>query len=474
MRSEWLLLLLGVVLVAALPQSTAVSSGGAACVATQPPSPPTNLQAVPGDGQLQLTWGAPANNACILTYRITVVPLDARGAALAPLSRQNATGSSATLTGLANGVKLRVFVQAYADKPYFGGGESMVEVTPAAACYSSTLPAAPIALRATPGNGALALCWRPSAENNACIDEWRVAVRVADQGGQPSSPLFRRVPAQTTCTNFTGLQNGVFYEVAVQVRGEPAGGDEAEGSPFGTVPGRCGECSAPPSPGPISPPHPAASTGVQHSPPGRRRLPHCGGPRAAAAPVALRAGDVLPTVQHRCRRALHPADLQAAGRPGRLWRAVYEDSRPCHDVHHSGAPLMLGMSMLPSPMLAPRRVRYRLTRPLPSPAMQYCALECNCSPDPNASLAGQANTTAAATNSTSASASTAAPANSIAEPRVQKMDGGVTARNAAAAEAAATAGRAAGPADPWQSADGCCAVKPTQVSSAEEDEYELP
>ena len=69
-------------------------------------------------------------------------------------------------------------MQAFSAK-YNGGGEDQVVATPTAACSPAVLPSAPINLSARPGSTNVTLCWDPPA-NNGCVDEWRVAVRVAD------------------------------------------------------------------------------------------------------------------------------------------------------------------------------------------------------------------------------------------------------------------------------------------------------
>lgn len=116
--------------------------------------------------------------------------------------------------------------------------------------------------------------------------------------------------------------------------------------------------------------------------------------------------------------------------------------------------LAAGGQRLPAVRLAPAEAELHLTpRPAGAPALQYCSEVCGCSADPNA---------AATTASTTTGIAPAAEAGA-ADPLVKAFDGGITAGNAAGAEAAFNAGGKSSTA--WQSADGCCATKPSRKAA---------
>ena len=65
-----LLLLLLLLAAAATAQPINLVNGpGSACIGVAP-SPPSRLQAKPGDGSVQLTWDRPANGACVQEYDV--------------------------------------------------------------------------------------------------------------------------------------------------------------------------------------------------------------------------------------------------------------------------------------------------------------------------------------------------------------------------------------------------------------------
>ncbi|KAI3426267.1 hypothetical protein D9Q98_008642 [Chlorella vulgaris] len=180
--------------------------------ASIPPSPPQNLKAEALDGAVRLTWDKPANGACVSEYQVTVVAESAQRSA--PLPPQRTPDFAVTIQGLQNGQRYRFFVMAYAAR-FNGGGESQVAATPVATCSPAVLPSAPTSLVATPGNGNVSLCWAPPT-NQGCVDEWRVAIRVAQQDAQRSSPTQYRRYNSPACVVISQLTNGVLYQFSVQ------------------------------------------------------------------------------------------------------------------------------------------------------------------------------------------------------------------------------------------------------------------
>ncbi|KAL4438230.1 hypothetical protein ABPG77_010591 [Micractinium sp. CCAP 211/92] len=204
-------LLLLLLAVAAAQEIKLVAGPGCADL---PPSPPTELKAVPGDGNVTLTFGRPSNGACVSEYQVTVLPVDASTTRSAPPPRQSTQQFSVTIAGLDNGQQYKFFVKAYAAK-YRGGGEAQVVAAPIAACDPSALPLAPTALRATPGIANVTLCWAPTA-NGGCVDEWRVAIQAVQQSGQRATPAAYKRYNQGGCVTIAELAPGQLYTFSVQ------------------------------------------------------------------------------------------------------------------------------------------------------------------------------------------------------------------------------------------------------------------
>ncbi|KAL4438233.1 hypothetical protein ABPG77_010594 [Micractinium sp. CCAP 211/92] len=199
-------LLLLLLAVAAAQEIKLVAGPGCADL---PPSPPTELKVVPGDGNVTLTFGRPSNGACV-----TVLPVDASTTRSAPPPRQSTQQFSVTIAGLDNGQQYKFFVKAYAAK-YRGGGEAQVVAAPIAACDPLALPLAPTALRATPGIANVTLCWAPAA-SGGCVDEWRVAIQAVQQSGQRATPAAYKRYNKGGCVTIAELTPGQLYTFSVQ------------------------------------------------------------------------------------------------------------------------------------------------------------------------------------------------------------------------------------------------------------------
>lgn len=72
-----------------------------------PPGPPRNLQAVGGNGRIDMTWDAPLGNRCVGGYIVSGQRKDGIGKA----ATFNATLPAGYITNVANGVVYNITVQ---------------------------------------------------------------------------------------------------------------------------------------------------------------------------------------------------------------------------------------------------------------------------------------------------------------------------------------------------------------------------
>ncbi|HEX7471968.1 MAG TPA: fibronectin type III domain-containing protein, partial [Candidatus Limnocylindrales bacterium] len=197
--------------------------------ASAPPPPaapgaPSGLTATRGNGQVALTWTAPASNggSAITGYTVTASP---GGATCATATL------GCTVTGLTNGTAYSFTVKA-TNAVGTGAASGSASATPA------TVPGAPTGLTATAGNAQVALTWTAPASTG---------------GNAISGYTATASPGGATCASATlgctigGLTNGTQYTFTVTAT-----------NAVGT-----GPASAPASATPVAPPTaPGAPTGL--------------------------------------------------------------------------------------------------------------------------------------------------------------------------------------------------------------------
>ena len=184
------------------------------------PGAPTNLQAIPGNGNVSLTWSAPSSDggSPITTYTV----YRGTNSGNQSYSVQVGTVTSYTDTGLSNGQRyyyVVTAVNALGESP----PSSEVSAKPA------TVPGSPGNLQAIPGNGNVTIQWSGAANNGAPVTNYRVYRGTTS--GQTS--LVKTLGNVDTYTD-TGLTNGVryYYRVAAVNRvGEGTKSNEASASP---------------------------------------------------------------------------------------------------------------------------------------------------------------------------------------------------------------------------------------------------
>jgi titin len=208
------------------PWSATVTATPAAPVTL--PGAPTNVQATAGDAKADVTWSAPASDG---GAPITGYTLRYRPQGSANWTTQDATTTSATVTGLTNGTTYE-FQAAAKNSQGTGPWSASATATPSA---TVTVPGSPISLKATPGDSQVVLSWTaPANTGNAAITGY--AVRYRAQGATDWTAL----EATATSATVTGLVNGQGYEFQVAAKNAKGQGEwstAATATPNGPLPG---------------------------------------------------------------------------------------------------------------------------------------------------------------------------------------------------------------------------------------------
>jgi hypothetical protein len=155
------------------------------------PDVPVGLTATPGNGQVLLSWTAPANNGG--------APIDYYAIYQDNIDVVHATDVSSTLTGLTNGQSYTFTVAAH-NSAGMGIMTGPVQTTP------YTVPDAPTGVTAVPGNGQVTLNWTaPTFDGGSPVDYYVVY--------QDGTALPYHLTGPTTI--IPGLVNGRTYSFTV-------------------------------------------------------------------------------------------------------------------------------------------------------------------------------------------------------------------------------------------------------------------
>ncbi|MBL0697217.1 fibronectin type III domain-containing protein [Comamonas sp. JC664] len=165
------------------------------------PLSPTRLLIEPGDGQLSLSWGPPADlGGCELQdYRID---FQTRSGAN-PVRVERTPARSLVVTGLVNGVQYDVTVRVSTEVGDADRGV-MVQATPHPA------PEAPRNLAATPGDGHVMLAWEPPPDVGAPLTRYVLTVEPEVEG------LYLIAGANVREWWAEGLTNGTTYTFTIR------------------------------------------------------------------------------------------------------------------------------------------------------------------------------------------------------------------------------------------------------------------
>ena len=190
---------------------------------------PGGLAAVPGNGQVTLSWAAPASVGCSPVSGYHVYQGTSPGGETgSPANCSPVTATSCTVTGLTNGTTYYFKVTAVYKVGEGPGAE--VEAVPA------TVPGAPTGLAAVPGNGQVTLSWAaPASDGGSPVTGYHV-YQGASPGGE-TGPVSCSPVTATSCT-VTGLTNGTtyYFKVTAVNRVGEGPGAEVRAVPV-TVPG---------------------------------------------------------------------------------------------------------------------------------------------------------------------------------------------------------------------------------------------
>ena len=161
-------------------------------VATAPLSP----VATPGNGSVKLTWLAPSSNGGAVIDKYAVQRLvNGQWTSIA-----YPTGLSYTALGLTNGTKYYFRIRAHN-----AAGWSPVSTTVSA--VPRTVPSAPTSLTNTPGDGWIALSWKPPTNSGGAAINMYMVQRATSLAGP-----WTTLPVQTPTNGiYTGLTNGTTY-----------------------------------------------------------------------------------------------------------------------------------------------------------------------------------------------------------------------------------------------------------------------
>ncbi|MFP2926380.1 fibronectin type III domain-containing protein [Pyxidicoccus sp. 3LG] len=166
-------------------------------VVVETPDAPTALTVTPGDGQVTLSWTAPADDggAPVTQYSVQVL----QGGT--PPRTETTTSTTLTITGLTNGAEYTFTVTASNRQ---GAGAASA---PSAAAVPFKVLGAPRDVSATPANGAVTVSWSEPEPTGFAVTGYTVTVH---EGENVRS-------TDTTSTSFTatGLTNGTSYSFVV-------------------------------------------------------------------------------------------------------------------------------------------------------------------------------------------------------------------------------------------------------------------
>lgn len=211
------------------------AAGTLTAIGTDPPSTPTSLAASARNAGLAVSWRAPTSavgaavSGYVVEYRAcTATPSTCTSGASWggwTAHAHSGTGTSTTITGLANGTAYQVRVRA---RNIFGLG-SWSQIVSGIPEVQTGRPSVPASLTVEAANEQLKVTWAPSTPpSGGTIDGYDLRYRTCGSSLTCGSWTPHSHSGTGTTTTITKLSNGVKHEVQVRSR---SGGSESDWSP---------------------------------------------------------------------------------------------------------------------------------------------------------------------------------------------------------------------------------------------------
>ena len=194
--------------------------------APQAPDAPEAPTLIPGDGEIEVTWDAPADNGAAITDYDVGYKLSRSGWKIELNAGPSTTTTiSVIITGLTNGFTYQVRVRA-ANSAGEGLWSDLASAIPAAAA-----PAAPTNFAATAGDGEVMLTWDNPGDTSISKWQYRSATAANGGGGWADIPSSTKDTVSHTVASLTNGQVHYFQVRAVNSSGDGAASDEASATP---------------------------------------------------------------------------------------------------------------------------------------------------------------------------------------------------------------------------------------------------
>ena len=215
------------------------AAGTLTAIGTDPPAAPTSLSATSRNLSLAVSWSAPTSavgaavSSYVVEYRAcTAVPATctsspAWGSWTA--HAHSGTGTSTTITGLANDTAYQVRVRA---RNLFGLG-AWSQIVSGIPMVQTGRPSVPASLRVEAANEQLKVTWAPSTPpSGGTLDGYDVQYRTCGSSLTCGNWTPHSHSGTGTTTTITRLSNGVKHEVRVRSR---SGGSQSAWSSTGSA-----------------------------------------------------------------------------------------------------------------------------------------------------------------------------------------------------------------------------------------------
>jgi len=183
-----------------------------------PPSPPGNVRAVPGDGEVTVSWTPPTQ---VGDYPVSDYEAQAQPGGATCLVK--APALTCTITGLDNGTAYTFIVRALSGAGWGTWSKPSPAVTPSP--VAKRRPSKPLKVRVRMlGDGKVLVTWRPPADaGSAPIQRYIIGYRAIGQFRYVSL----RAGPQARSIKITGLKPGMRYGIRVRAANAAGSGDGA-------------------------------------------------------------------------------------------------------------------------------------------------------------------------------------------------------------------------------------------------------